>query len=196
MSYKLGTTGILILLLSLFLQDTLDAQRRTRSRTRSDDNTQSRRTREPAKQDLDTWYGFSLGTLGFGGSFSISGKAKYGLELKERFSVGLSAKAFYDLLTFQGPDVGLFSYGGTAFTRVKITDEIYLQGEYGYTDFEGLNGLGGPQFREGIFYPSVGGGYATGFGNWKYGFHVLLPLNDRAREFVSLEYWIDFVHSF
>jgi len=196
MYYKLGTTSILILLMSLLLQDTLEAQRRTRTTSRDrGERTDNRRSREEVKNDLNTWYGFSLGTLGFGSSFSISGKFKYGLQLKERISVGLSAKGFYDLLTLPGPDVGLLSYGGNAFTRFKITDEIYLHGEYGYTDFEGITTTG-IEIREGILYPSVGGGYSTGFGKWKYGFHVLLPLNDRAREFVSLEYWIDFVHNF
>ena len=196
MSYKLGTSGVLFLLLSLFLQDTLEAQRRTRSRTRGGDDAPSRRVREQPNDDLKTWYGFSLGTLGFGSNFSISGKAKYALQLKERFSVGVSGKVFYDLFTLPGPDIGLLSYGGNAFARVKITNDIFIHGEYGYTDFEDATQQNLTQFREGIFYPSVGGGYLTGVGNWKYGFHLLLPLNDRAREFVTLEYWIDFVHNF
>jgi len=197
MYYKLGIKSILILLMSLILQDTLDAQRRTRTTSRErSESSDNRRSRADVKEDLNTWYGFSLGTLGFGSNFSISGKFKYGLELKERVSVGVSAKGFYDLLTLNGPDVGLFSYGGAAFTRFKITNEIYLHGEYGYTDFEGFTTVG-TEIREGILYPSVGGGYlAGGGGKWAYGFHLLLPLNDRAREFVALEYWIDFVHNF
>ena len=194
MSYRVSLTVVLISLCSLLAVETIDAQIRTRSRDRDDNET--RRYRDMPKEEFGTWYGFSLGTLGFGSSFSISGKFKYGLQYNERFSVGLSAKGFYDLVNvINAPDIGLFSYGGAAFTRVKITDDIYLHGEYGYTDFEGATNAG-TQFRESILYPSVGGGYLAGYGDWTYGFHVLLPLNDRARDFVSLEYWIDFVHKF
>ena len=192
MTKRYGVSVIVIFLLSIIVTDSLDAQRRTRSRDRTD----NRRTREEPKDQLSTWYGFSLGTLGFGNSFSISGKFKYGLEYSERFSVGLSGRTFYDLVNvINGPDIGLLSYGAAAFTRIKITNDIYFHGEYGYTDFEGAT-QNLTQFREGLLYPSIGGGYKAGFGDWTYGFHVLLPLSDRARDFVPLEYWVDFVHKF
>jgi len=196
MSKRIGLSPLLIGLLCLLFVDSIDAQRRTRSRDRDRDTRENRRTREAPKEDLNTWYGFSLGTLGFSNNFSVSGKFKYGVLFNDRFAAGLSGKVFYDLINvINAPDIGLFSYGGAAFGRIKVTDEIFVHGEYGYTDFEGAT-QNGTQFRDAILYPSVGGGYLSGYGDWTYGFHVLLPLNDRARDFVSLEYWIDFTHRF
>jgi len=135
----------------------------------------------------------SLGTLGFGRGFSISGKFSYALKIQNRFSVGAYGKAYYDLVNnFNSPDESLFSYGGGAFGRVSITDDIFLQGEYSYTSFDLLNNNG----REEIVYPSIGGGYKAGYGDWTYGFHLQLPLNEIARDFVNLEYWIDFNYKF
>lgn len=196
-SNRVLKAAMIALIAILFAQD-MDAQRRTRttSRDRNTTRERTRNSREPAADDLKTWYSLSLGSLGFGNSFSISGKVNYGAKFKNRFSVGAFGKTFYDLINVvNGPDFGLISYGGGAFGRVNITDDIFIHGEYGYTNFETFdNNL--RQFREGILYPSVGGGYKSGYGAWTYGFHVLLPLNDRARDFVNLEYWIEFNHNF
>ncbi len=178
--------------------ESADAQRRTTRSSSRDrgDQQETRQRREAPADKMNTWYAISLGTLGFGSSFNISGKFSYAAKFENRFSVGAYGKLYYDLLNvINAPDIGLFSYGGGAFTRVNITDEIFLHGEYSYTDFEfatqNLN-----QLRESHIYPSVGGGYKAGYGNWTYGFHVLLPLKDRVRDFVQLEYWIDFNHKF
>ena len=50
--------------------------------------------------------------------------------------------------------------------------------------------------RESHTYPSVGGGYKSGFGNWSYGLHLLFPLKERPRDILNLEYWIDFNYKF
>ena len=191
-------TAMIALIAILFAQD-MDAQRRTRTTSRDRSNTRenTRRSREPAADDLKTWYSISLGTLGFGNSFSISGKFSYAAKFKNRFSVGAFGKTFYDLINvINGPDFGLISYGGGAFGRINITDDIFVHSEYGYTNFETFDRNTLRQFRESILYPSVGGGYKSGYGDWTYGFHVLLPLSDRARDFVNLEYWIEFNHNF
>ena len=196
-SNRVLKAAIIALIAIMFAQD-MEAQRRTRTTTRdrSTNRERTRDSREPTADDLKQWYAISLGTLGFGNSFSISGKFAYGAKFQNRFSAGAFGKIFYDLVNFRNaPDVGLISYGGGAFARVNITDDIFIHGEYGYTDFEEIN-QNLTDFREGIVYPSIGGGYKSGFADWTYGFHVLLPLDDRARDFISLEYWIDFNHKF
>lgn len=182
---------IAFLLIFTTLAESLEAQRR-RTRTSNAD-----RQERQEQNDLSQWYAISIGTLGFGSGFSISGKFSYALRFKERFSVGAYGKTFYDLVNvINGPDIGLFSYGGGAFTRINITNDIFLQGEYGYGSFETFEPNTLRQFRENHLYPSVGGGYKTGYGDWTYGFHLQLPLDDRVRDFVSLEYWIDFNYNF
>ena len=184
MTYKRLGKLLILMLLFLVVSDSLTAQRRTRSRT---DN------REQQADDLKQWYAISIGTLGFGNGFSISGKFSYAVKFENRVSVGAYGKTFYDLVNnFGAPDESLFSYGGGAFTRLNITEDIFLQGEYSYTSFDLFNNAG----RDNILYPSVGGGYKAGYGDWTYGFHINLPLNDRARDFVSVEYWIDFNYNF
>lgn len=189
---RLGKTVFLLLLL-IVVTDTLDAQRRTRTRSREDARTtRSRNTDDVRSNGLAPWYAISLGTLGFGSGFSISGKFSYALKYGDRVSVGAYGKGFYNLINnFNAPDEGLFDYGGGAFTRINITQDIFLQGEYSYTSFESIGGA-----RLNKLYPSVGGGYKAGYGDWTYGFHVLLPLNEQVRDFVNLEYWIDFNHRF
>ncbi len=190
--------ALMIALIAIVFADDIDAQRRTRSRTRDRDNSRerTRNSREPSADDIKQWYSISLGTLGFSNNFSISGKFSYAAQFQNRFSVGAFGKIFYDLINVRnGSDLGLISFGGGAFGRVKITDDIFIHGEYGYTSFEDFD-QSLRQFREDILYPSIGGGYKSGYGNWTYGFHVLLPLDDRARDFVPLEYWIEFNHNF
>ncbi|MEL6390659.1 MAG: hypothetical protein AAFQ02_10875 [Bacteroidota bacterium] len=156
---------------------------------------QIRRTRReapPEKEFAQDWLGISLGTIGFGRGFSISGKFAYAFEFEERFSIGANGKFFFDNINRVGvPDDNFFTYGAAAFTRIKITEEIFAQGEYSYTVFN--DDLFTDNSR---LYPSIGGGYKSGFGDWTYGFHVLLPLDEQVRDRFNLEYWIDFNYKF
>ena len=174
------------MLLSILVVDDVMAQRsRTRSRTRD-------RT-EREDDSFNQWYTISLGTLGFGAGFSISGKYSYGFRFQDRISVGAYGKALYQLVNqFQAPDIGLFDYGAGGFTRINITEDIFLQGEYSYSSFEQVD----RNDRRNILYPSVGGGYKSGFNDWTYGFHILVPINEEARDFINVEYWIDFNYKF
>ena len=176
---------LIFILAFIVVTDSIDAQRRSRSRSRD----------RSAQQDdkMKQWYAISLGTLGFGSGFSISGKFSYALKFQDRISVGAYGKTFYDLINnFNAPDESLFSYGAGAFTRLNITEEIFLQGEYSYTSFDIIRNQG----RDNILYPAVGGGYKAGVGDWTYGFHINLPLDDAVRDYINLEYWIDFNYNF
>ncbi len=185
MRHKTIGKSVILLTIFIILSDSLMAQRRGRSRTRD---------REPdATEQLAQWYSISLGTLGFGSGFSISGKFSYALKFEDRVSVGAFGKTFYDLINnFNAPDESLFSYGAGGFARLNITEEIFIHGEYNYTSFEEVRNAG----RRSLLYPSIGGGYKAGYDNWTYGFHILLPLDEEARDFVNLEYWIDFNYNF
>lgn len=165
----------------------MEAQRRTSRRTSS---------RNVEKSSIaEQWFAIHLGNVQFGQGFSISGKFSYGFEFEKRFSVGANAKIFYDFINrfAPTPDINLLSYGASAFARVKIVEEFYAIGEYGYTSFDQGN-VGRP--RENILYPSVGVGYKSGVGDWSYGLHILYPLDDLARDYLGLEYWIDFNYKF
>ena len=166
------------------LGQTIDAQRkRSRPRERVQEN----------EQLATKWLAIHMGNIGFGSGFSISSKLSAGVEFEDRFAVGLYGKFFYDIINrFGASDLSLFSPGFGGLARIKITDEIFVQGEYSYTSFEQVN------FKDDVWYPMVGGGYSVGQGKWTYGFTILLILSEEAREasFNTVEYWIDFTYNF
>lgn len=171
-----------------------DAQRSRRSRRPSK---RSVRQVEPKQPLAEQWYGISIGNLGVGNSFNLSGKFTYGFEFKDRFSIGPSAKIEYEYINFRSPspDISLLTYGGAIMGRIKIVENLFAMGEYGYTSFAGVNNRL-TKIREGIWYPAIGAGYKSGIGDWTYGIHLLFPLNDRVRDFITAEYWIDFNYKF
>jgi len=184
---------ILSLTMSLLIIGDATAQRTSSRRT-----TTSKRNSERYKQDdskiAEQWLAIHLGNVQFGSGFSLSTKFSYGFEFENRFSAGAYGKVFYDFINrFQpSPDISLFSYGAGAFVRVKIVEEFFVIGEYGYTSFDQANNAP----RVNIWSPAVGAGYKSGFGDWTYGLHILFPLDDFARDYLNLEYWIDFNYKF
>jgi hypothetical protein len=175
---------IIIGLIGLFANDAAAQRKR---------NTRSREPKEEKEPLATPWMAIHLGNVGFGNGFSISGKYSYAYEFEKRFSIGANGKFYYDFINNFGfvPDANLFSYGFGAFSRIKITQDIFLQGEYTYTSFDYVN-----QPNQNILYPSVGAGYKSGVDNWSYGLHILFPLNQEARNILNLEYWIDFNYKF
>jgi hypothetical protein len=184
MSYRLKLNIILGLFMTFIFAFSADAQRRRTTRTSPDRN-------ELKAEEQGSWLGVSIGNLGFNRGFVASGKVSYGYDINKIVGVGINAKFFFDNFNQIGPDINLFSYGGAAFTRLSITKEFFLQGEYGRTNFEVNENL-----RETHTYPSAGAGYKSGFGNWTYGLHVLFPLKERPRDILNIEYWIDFNYKF
>ncbi len=181
----------IIVLISLILCDDINAQR-TRTSTR---RTTSRRAAQDDSKLAEQWLAISLGNVQFGSGFSISSKFSYGFEFMDRFSIGASGKIYYDFLNRIGfPDENLFTYGVAAFSRVKVSEEIYIMGEYGYTSFDLSNNQG----RLSELYPSIGAGYKSGEGPWTYGIHLLFQLDDFVRDIQgqSIEFWIDFNYKF
>ncbi len=194
---------VVFTLCSLVITDEINAQRtrtrttptsRTPQRTETSDRTRSRQVVEERDPIAKQWMAISLGNLGFGGGFSLSGKYSYGFEFERRISVGANAKFYYDFLNGFGnqPDFHLFSYGASAFTRIKITNDFFLQGEYSYTSFDSPNDNPNLEY----IFPAAGVGYRSGWDDWTFGMHVLFPFNQRVRNLLNIEYWIDFNYKF
>ena len=167
------TTFFIGLFLFALATDTV-AQRRSRTSTRE-------REEKPEKlafKDKLT-YGLFLGTTGFGNGFSISGKAEAGVkpfDAFDAFTAGVGSKFEFAFQNNFGNnnDRTIFNYGFYPFARFRITEEIYLKGEYNFfsTDI-------GPNFdRINFDFPMVGGGYVQGFDRWKVGFEVLILAGD------------------
>ncbi len=180
--------NLLLIVLLFIVAEEVDAQRRAPRTTRRE----SPRRSSDEYADQGTWLGISLGNLGFNRGFMASAKVSYGYDLNNFLSFGVNGKFFYDNFNNIGaPDINLFSYGGAAFLRLSVTQDIFLQGEYGRTSLE-RNG----NIRNTYTYPAVGGGYKSGFGNWTYGLHILFPIHEEVRDYLNVEYWIDFNYKF
>ena len=137
-----------------------------------------------------------LGNLGFFQDLHLSGKGNVGYKVADYFSAGLGCKVFYSqIFIAAAPDQMYTDLGGFVYARGKIFENFFLQAEYNYTSFDYLNGaLPG----EALTYPSVGGGYASGVSNWRFGVEINLLLNERARDYQGsvLEYWVGAFYNF
>jgi len=128
-------------------------------------------------------------------TISLSAKYGAGYNFHERFSGGLTGKFFYDLWFRTGPNENSLSYGAGAFMRAKITNEIYLQGEYGVSSYEDFFVP-----RDIYTYPLIGGGYENGQGPWTGGLNVLVILDGDLVENVlggwPFEWWFTYTYNF
>ena len=86
------------------------------------------------------------------------------------------------------PDIHLNDYGILAFTRLKITEAFFAHVEYTYASFddEHIKFFGAPiEFtgdRVSKGYPLIGGGYASGFGDWKSTIQILFIADEFVRD--------------
>lgn len=143
----------------------------------------SRSSREKEKQEEEDKVSFKdklaydihVGNLGFNSGFFISGKFGAGYKVIDPLTIGLGVKAEYGFVNQDGPnDFDIFNYGFYGYTRYRIGEQFYAKGEYNY--FSGQVGSDNLADRETVFFPMIGGGYVSGFGQWKYGFEVMLTL--------------------
>lgn len=171
--------------------------------TVTDSDAQRRRTRDRDRRDDQSevigkiYHSINMGNINFfSGNFSVSAKYGAGYKFSNRVSAGLSTKMFFDIINqFSGPDLNLFSFGGGAFARVKITEDIYIQGEYDLTSYDDID------FRDVYSYPLIGGGYESGQGPWKFGINGMIILNEEVRDITAtggrvVEWWFSFSYNF
>ncbi|MBC7884903.1 MAG: hypothetical protein H7X99_05475 [Saprospiraceae bacterium] len=132
-----------------------------------------------------------FGNLGFFNGFSISSKLNIGYKLSERFTLGLGGKLFFDQIVVVGAsDPSNFDYGGLAFARGKVTNDIYIQAEYAFMKYD--------FYETNLNYPLIGAGYMSGIGKWRFGIELLYIANEQARDFQGsiVEYWFGASYNF
>ena len=177
--------GFLLFSVSFLISNDIDAQRRSSKRS-SDRSSRTERTTSRSN-DADTErigikdrlaYDILLGNISLGSGFQLSGKVAAGYKPIERITAGGGLKFFYAFQNLQGPNnFSSFSYGIYPYARFKITESIYVKGEYAYFVIDGGNG-------DNItpWIPFLGGGYTSGFGPWKFGLELLLIVKDSDRD--------------
>lgn len=196
------------LLVVFFSSIALDAEAQRKRRRSSDDKKENtRRDRRGADEESATSfsskliYDINIGNISLANSvFGFSIKPGVGYKLNNRLAGGLGLKYFYTLDGRYDPDVHINDYGAFAFAKFKITESIYLQGEYSATSFDDVDRRrrGLEDGRKSIYYPMVGGGYMTGFGNWKSGLQILFIFDEQVRDLSQypVEFWFGFTRNF
>ena len=134
-----------------------------------------------------------------GNFFSISFKGNCGYKLTDWLSSGVALKfgnQFYNNFG-QSNDFSFQDYGAGVYARGRIFNQVYLQAEYDYYNIPDIQ-TGFPyEGRSSFWSPLVGGGYAQGWGDWRFSLELLFILNDQVRDYKSFaEYWIGFSYNF
>jgi len=195
----------LILTFMICVVDQVDAQRRGKKKRRTErKETITDREEElydglTLRDKLNTE--IKLGNLSFfGNQLSISMKSNVGYKFNKRFSAGIGGKIYYDYINIRNSsdDISNTSFGVLGYARAKLTDQLYVQGEYNALNLNYLVALNPIlQVRETILYPTIGGGYVYQGFNWSSGIEILVPFNDLIRDTAGIiEYWISFTKNF
>jgi len=154
------------------------AQRRSRSSTKQ----RGKEKEETLSLKDKMAYDLYVGTPGFGGGFIIS--AKFGAGIKpfdefDAFTAGVGTKFTYAFFNNFGTtnDETIFNYAFFPYARFRLGEEIYLKAEYNFFSRDLGSNINTDE-RVNFSFPMIGGGYVQGFDRWKFGFEVLLLLND------------------
>jgi len=112
-----------------------------------------------------------------------------------RLAFGIAPKIEYFFLSnFMDKDDHEFDLGIETFGRFLIFESVYLQVAY---DFNNATFWLPEGRRVWMNSAVIGGGYMSGFGQWKYGAQALLNLNQvRADEYGLLELWFGLTYNF
>jgi hypothetical protein len=136
-------------------------------------------------------YEIRLGNLGFFNGFSISTKLNAGYRISDHFAAGIGGKFYYDQFIQRGaPDISYFDRGIFGWARGKVSQEIYIQAEYGNMYYD--------RWETSVSTPLIGAGYMSGFGRWKFGLELMYIINDAARDLQGsvVEYWVGASYNF
>lgn len=109
--------------------------------------------------DIHRFYLGGNGGLNFGTETLIQVEPELGYKITDRWSAGFGVSYLYYNNKYDNYKTS--AYGGKIFTRFFITENIFAQAEYGFTNFEALidNGHAYDLTRINIPFLLVGGGF-------------------------------------
>lgn len=143
---------------------------------------------EESKYDVLT-ADIKIGNLGFFGNLFLSGKGNVGYQITPWLNAGIGGKVFYtQIFVPSAPDSKYTDLGGFTYARAKVFRNFFAQVEYHYTSFDYVTPL---LTGANISYPTIGAGYVSGNGPWKFGIELNFLVNELARDYQGsvLEYW-------
>ena len=198
---------LLLLVFVFSLAENANAQRKKRRKKKEDkeESVRSKRSRD-RNADWENYisfkdklvYDINIGNIALSnGYFGASFKPTVAYKLHDRVQPGIGLKYFYNLYTVQGADdYNLNDFGAFAFTRFKITENLFAHLEYSVLSFD--NDWFFQEERRTFNYPLFGGGYASGFGKWKSTIQLLFIASEEVRELgqYPIEFWFGFSRNF
>ncbi len=194
---------LLMLIFLIALPQDVDAQKKRRKKRTEKTEDSERRKRDTGEEEeyngfsSKLVYDINIGNIALSnGYFGLSFKPAVGYKLHKRATVGLGIKYFYNLLSNREPNLHLNDYGAFAYSRLKITETIFAHLEYSSLSFD--NEYFFDNKRKNIIYPLIGGGYTSGFGDWKGILTVLFILDEEVRNLgqYPIEFWFGFSKNF
>lgn len=196
----------LLLVFVFSVAEDANAQRKKRRKKReeTEESTRSKRTRDREDENYESFasklvYDINIGNISLSnGLFGMSFKPQIGYKIHERITPGIGFKYYYNLLSdvrFED-DFHLNDFGAFAFSRFKITETFFAHVEYSHISFD--NDWFLQEERRSFNYPLIGGGYASGFGNWKSTLQILYIGNQDVRRLGNypIEFWFGFSRNF
>lgn len=197
---KLISINLLVLFL-LFATTELSAQKKRSKKRPSKEETEENTRSRSSRDDTETIsfadrinYDINIGNISLSNGFGISLKPGAAYKFTERLSAGLAVRAFYQFQNVRGgDDNSFFSYGPSLYSRFKISNEFYVQGEYSRMSYDA-----GPNAdRVTASSPMAGVGYLSGYGPWTFGIQLLFVFDERFRDIEdTIDYWFSFSYNF
>jgi len=203
MTKKIISISLLVLFF-LTVSTDIEAQRKKRKTSKKTEDTEDTRSRSRSRSSQERTetvsftdrlnYDINIGNISFNNGFGITLKPAVGYKFADRISAGLALRAFYNFVNIRGgDDFSTFSYGPSVYSRFKVSEDFYIQGEYSRMSYQ----FDPNADRVTASSPLAGIGYLSGFGPWKFGIQVLFVFNERFRDIENtIDYWFSFSYNF
>lgn len=139
------------------------------------------------------YYDIKIGNFGIGSSFQIATKPVVGYKFTKLLSANLAFENRYTFInSTTSSDQSFFDFAVGPGVRLKVSETIFLGAEYLYNSID----LGNARFN--AWGTGIGGGYFSGYGDWKFGIEVMFMLNDNIRDIEGLvgDYWFGATYNF
>lgn len=175
---------ILTLLIGLFLFAMISesySQRRSSRDRPTRDSSRDREQTESVPFTDKLAYDIFIGNIGFSNGLTLAAKAGVGFKIFDPLTVGAGAKISYQNVNNFGT-ANDFSYTGIGYfpyLRYRIADQFYAKAEYNFFNVS-YKQENSDNAKANFTFPMIGGGYAQGFGKWKFGIELLFMVNDKV----------------
>jgi len=182
-----------MLLVAVFvIMSTMDAEAQRKRKRRT---AEKERREDPFNKTGQLYHEIKFGNIFVNNGINLAAGYTVGFSINNFLSVNAGPRMRYTYFNGVGSNnFNLFDWSTIAGVRAKITETIYLQGDYGYFHTD-LDYRSNDDLKK--WAPLIGGGYITGEGPWKVGFEAKIHLDSELQDEYNLyEYWFSASYNF